>query len=284
MFRHLLWIFFFFVACVELVRSDGHQKGGHPSCLKTAESYVSDYPFAPNGRFCNWYEYLGDEQNRQKMAENSADLLLRIQYAAAEMSLPGIKGATLWYVGGNINCTVARQLIEANSGTFSRMFVFEPVFFDELGKNLREFPIAGVNTTVRGYGLGSEDSSFMVPKLGPSTSAAFASNCAKDSSGCAKFDVKSVEESLAVDKFDKAVDNVLYTNCEGCEVPVMEMLHLIGYLQHFKYIHIGTHAISHELNRGHCANMMRLAKTHVKLYGVQFAQERWALKQLFSDV
>ena len=256
-------------------------------CIKTAEYFTTIFPFKPNGKYTNWYQFFGHPILMKRLRNDFPGVLKAARKAASDVMVTNVEKATLWYIGGHKNATVARQIIHrsntrrsdiAKCGTaITKAVVMEPVFHKLLSASFIRNPLHNnINISVVPAGASDEAGYFTVADTGPSTSMSFEVECGPGNKyKCKKAILRPIMDILQEYGFDKLTNNVLYTNCEGCEVPVMEVLLRNNVVQYFNDIMIGTHAISYDYNRRHCNNMKALSKTHVKVQGLQFASERW---------
>jgi FkbM family methyltransferase len=190
----------------------------------------------------------------------------------------GYKGidssAALFYVGGNENAAIGRKMHEEYM--FEKVFVYEPFppFYHKLKR-----VFAGKGISVFNYGLSDENKVLTVHDVGPGTSTHSGTDACTD--GCQTVTIKDALPVFAsLLKEIQPADAILYTNCEGCEIPVLERLLEGGLVQRFKYIHIATHAdgTDHYVARL-CRIREKLERTHRLLKDVPYAQERYVLKQ-----
>lgn len=188
------------------------------------------------------------------------------------------KKLVLWYLGGNEIAEVAQEY--AKISKLHRLVVFEPMvkFHVTLAQVFRDKPYV----TLAQIGLGNSNRSIVVRSAGKSTSA-FGAPCAVNESGCSTLQIREVMSALNDLGFDHSddVDNVFYSNCEGCEVEVLEQLLRLNMARYFSTIHFATHMEPiPNLDTRACRIREKLSRTHRFLYGVPFAQERWQLRSL----
>jgi len=189
----------------------------------------------------------------------------------------GYKGidssAVLFYVGGNENGAVGREMYAKYR--FQKVFVYEP--FPPFYQKLKRI-FAGKGISVFEYGLSDENKELTIRDAGPGTSThSGADPC---SQGCHTVTIKDALPIFAsLLRQIQPADAILYTNCEGCEIPVLERLLEGGLVDRFKYIHIATHAdgTDHYVARL-CRIREKLERTHRLLKDVPNAQERYVLK------
>ena len=179
----------------------------------------------------------------------------------------------LFYVGGNENAAVGRQMHAEYK--FQKVFVYEP--FPPFVQKLKRV-FAGKGITVFDFGLSDEDKDLFVGDSGPATSTHSGAEGCKQ--GCQTVRIKDTLPVLApLLRQTLPFDAILYTNCEGCEVPVLERLLEGGLIGRFKYIHIATHVdgTDHYVARL-CRIREKLERTHKLVKEVPYAQERYVRK------
>jgi hypothetical protein len=197
----------------------------------------------------------------------------------ARTSHPIGTNVTLIYAGGNTNCAVGHDYL--NSGSVSRMFVYEPmpIFIPTLIQSFKEVP-EGVNVSVLPYGLGRSNYRLLVEEQGKGTSLMMSpsNKGVKDPRHEVYANVKEVCAELNSIGLRGRV-NVMYMNCEGCELENLDRLIVCGLIDSFEIIHFATHHIARvDVPHTICELRERLAKTHKYVFGVPYAQERWVRK------
>ncbi|MES2626690.1 MAG: hypothetical protein V4628_15495 [Pseudomonadota bacterium] len=188
-----------------------------------------------------------------------------------------VPGSVLWYVGGNTNCVVGRQILDTNP-EFKKMLVFEPMKdFVKVLKPVLEKRKEQI--VIHNFGIGSKNFIAYVQNQGPSTTAL--NSACTESRTCHKIVVREINSVLQENSFvtSSAVDNMLYTNCEGCEIDLLEALLQSGLIKHFAYVHFATHYVDSTYVARLCNVRLLLSTTHDYLFGFPYAQERWKRKK-----
>ena len=187
------------------------------------------------------------------------------------------KSCNLWYIGGNKHCETGVKL----APVFSKIIVYEPVlsFLPDLEKAMQT--IKGVTPyQIKTYGLGNQNFTIQVKNNDKGTSVLRDVSC-EDSKTCEKLLIKDASWALLEDGLKPDECNFLYTNCEGCEISVMQSLIQNNLVHYFKYFHLATHVVSDKNHtskyyvKQHCMNMAKISKHYYKVDGLFFAQERW---------
>lgn len=177
------------------------------------------------------------------------------------------------YIGGNTQCEVGHSI--RKECRLKTMLVFEPVkrFIPSL--SLSFHGTSGVH--VFDYGLGSGAKYITASVQGKSTSAVGDDPGCKGA--CTTLHIRDIVETMQKLRplHEGSHDAILYNNCEGCEIEVLERLLDTGLATHFKYTHFATHALDMPGQaQALCGLRWRLMHTHAMQYGAYFAQERWA--------
>jgi FkbM family methyltransferase len=180
----------------------------------------------------------------------------------------------LLYVGGNEHCTVGKQMRAMYK--LDSMLVFEPVpsFFKQL-QSAFSGP-DGVGVQLYNFGLGDQNLNITVPLAGAGTSTVRS----HDACAMGMCEVVEIREAIGVIgpilSANSNREAMLYTNCEGCEVLVLERLLDTGLITRFKHVHVATHArgTPHYVSRI-CHIRERLNETHTMVFGLPYAQERY---------
>lgn len=184
----------------------------------------------------------------------------------------------LVYVGGNENCEVGRAMRSTYS--IKKMYVLEPFppFFKKL-QALFAGP-EGEGVTLLNYGLGDVTTNVTVQNRGKATATASVSSDECSAGSCEVVHIKdTVETLLPIIAETASYEHMLYANCEGCEVPMLERLLDSGLVRNFKHIHFASHVEGtlHYIARV-CRIRERLAATHEVVFGLPYAQERYVRK------
>ena len=149
----------------------------------------------------------------------------------------------------------------------------------------RQANLTGVQ--VFDYGLGNGYRNMTASLEGKSTSGMDTEAVCQGN--CATLYIKDIVDTVhKLHRMHKGYgDNILYTNCEGCEIEVLERLLDTEMIKYFKYIHFATHALgkpgqAHSL----CKIRWHLMSTHAMQYGFFFAQERWVrvIDTVYADL
>ena len=206
-----------------------------------------------------------------------------ILFAATIFEIKRFNSATLWYIGGHRECHVGQQTIINSPNAFNKLIIFEPtpVFFKELEINLAHFN--KVSVILNNYGLSNKNYSIWSELRGAATSSrnSFTADVVKKYQNYQELRIRDFYSALKENTFNKTAQNMLYMNCEGCEIEVMEALLDNKLAHYFSIIHIATHFLRNENNKyimAYCKISEKLVKTHKKVYGFMFAQDRWIIR------
>lgn len=207
------------------------------------------------------------------ISELPPELVSELSFVAAPHDMDVSPNTVLWYVGGNTECEVGRQIQRRHN--LQRMYVFEPVpmYFASLENIFKNEK----GVVVLNYGLDAFDRVLRVPIGGKATTAT--QKCIRDSE-CTSIEIRSVMPSLRALGWSPSDSHIMYLNCEGCEYGVLKSLLDHNVAQYFEYIHFATHAVGvPSLVPTVCQIRQRLNVTHFPLFAVPFAQERWRRRQ-----
>lgn len=239
----------------------------HQSCLKDFETA---------GRLFRGEIYAG---NLYSISSRSQLLDMRLNHVA-RTDFPIITDAILYYVGGNVKCEVGHDYLR--TGNIRRMVVFEahPAYAQTLSI-LFGNSVYNSSVVVNDFGLGSSDRKLKIADHGAGTSVV-----AERSKPRANDPVAVVKEACEALRNHNLAggSNILYTNCEGCELEVLENLLTCDLVKHFAIIHVATHMLPGvNVPLRFCQIRSELLKTHAYLYGASYAQERWVRHTSFPD-
>ena len=131
---------------------------------------------------------------------------------------------------------------------------------------------------LKNAGLGESNQVIRVENSGKATTiyGSLKNDCPKDS--CK--DMRILGAGPELEDFVKntsSKDRIIYTNCEGCEIAVLESLLDTGAVTEFKYIHFATHFVNTQIDycKRLCKIRQRLSITHDFIIGLDYAQERY---------
>jgi hypothetical protein len=188
---------------------------------------------------------------------------------------------TLYYVGGNKVAKVANDY--RNLFHFDSYHVFEPMkpFLSTLKQSFVD--TGGLsNVHFYQYGLDYADEFLTIRNDKYKMAIRRGDKCAPNEKDCVLLELKSAAEtflSIGVLNNVNNTRNILYTNCEGCEIGSLERLIETGLVKYFDYIHFATHREPlRELIPRVCRIREYLSRTHTFLWGFPYAQERWMRK------
>jgi hypothetical protein len=270
-------------------QGQGQAPNDNDRCMWEVHKTLRAYKDAMNAAYTNnLYSLWMNNVANDPRVFSEMDLKMLV-FAAEQHEITGVSDATLWYVGGHKECFVGQQIINASHGVFSNLIIFEPTpaFFRDLTKNVPNFNSNTgdkglVKKVLNNYGMSSKDYTIQSPLLGAATSSRAGSlfDLCKIKENCEELQIRETISALKENRFEdlKNKDNVLYTNCEGCEIDVMQALLNNDLVQYFSVIHIATHYLQNEhvlYAKAHCAISERLEKTHRRVFGIMYAQERW---------
>lgn len=182
---------------------------------------------------------------------------------------------TIWYIGGNQKGGQGLQKFKQLKAY--RMFVFEAA---KANIETLRTSLQGINgVRVLDYGIGKENKTFSAPYWDLGTTV-YSEPCeGPDAFGCTEMKIRNFFVALTELGFNKSENNYLYTNCEGCEYEIAEMLiaekEIVKY---FQVLEIGTHFIPDpNMNKRFCSIRRKLAKTHRLVCSLLFGMDVWVL-------
>ena len=218
----------------------------------------------------NFYS-LAVEERAKCLDEFSENVLLTAARADGYI-LTG--AADVLYIGGHRDALVGRQMREANRN-ITKLVVFEPhpLFFEDLQTTFD----GDSSVVLKNAGLGEFDGTVLVSNTGKSTTIFDNHINGCGDSSCARLKILKAGPVLESFVRNSSYERILYTNCEGCEISVLESLVAQNLAKQFKYIHFATHYLKSQNDYGErlCKIRERLSLTHELVIGIDFAQERY---------
>jgi hypothetical protein len=176
----------------------------------------------------------------------SPELRAAIRHAAADLEYKGVtENTVLFYVGGNEFAQIAQNMMKRFQ--FSKTYILEPI--PSFVQNLQKvFASEEVNSSgqvkILPFGISDEDATLSTEVSGKGTEV-FGSPNKTDCKACEKVVIRDAYKVITeILQENKGQDFIFYSNCEGCEVPVMERMIDTGLVQYFKYIHFATHFVT----------------------------------------
>jgi len=213
----------------------------------------------------------------------TSELRAAVHQVAARLDYEGVTDNTiLLYVGGNEFAEVAQKMMKRFH--FSKIYIFEPI--PSYAQNLQKvFASLEANSTgqvtILPFGISDMDATLSTIVSGKGTEASQFVNKSDCIDACVQVVIRDAYKVITeILQENIGHDFMFYSNCEGCEVPVMERMIDTQLVQYFKYIHFATHFVTMPFYESRlCKIRERLDMTHKLLFAVTYAQERYERKK-----
>lgn len=182
----------------------------------------------------------------------------------------------IYYAGTFKTADVAKYYMKHYNNRIKKIVFFEPVVsnLETVKESLKD---TSLSLTYNYYGLGKDNYETSIDSATPSTvtTKLHILKSKKKSENLVK--IKETVSALNENNFAPTDMNMLYTNCEGCEIEVLQNLIEKDYLKHFKIVQFGTHKINIENYASIlCGIRYELSKTHKRIEPyVTFGNEKW---------